>query len=54
MPIFQGPNICQRDLHSYLPYLYNQLDLRVALPGDFLHPDLVILDALVQRFDFFE
>jgi len=51
------PGTCvagQRDLRSHPLHLFEQFDLRVALPGDFLHPDVVFLDALVQRFDFFE
>ncbi len=54
MRIIQGQDIRQRDLRSYPLHLFEQLDLRVALPGDFLHPCVIFLDALVQRFDFFE
>jgi hypothetical protein len=44
-----------RSLHhhgSQIPIsFFADLLLWLALPGDFLHPDLVFLDALVQRFD---
>jgi hypothetical protein len=49
MRIFQGQGIRQRDLRSYPLHLFEQLDLRVALPGNFLHPCVVFLDALVVR-----
>ncbi|OLB29628.1 MAG: hypothetical protein AUH01_04330 [Acidobacteria bacterium 13_2_20CM_56_17] len=52
MRIFQGQDIRQRDLCPYPLHLFEQRDLRVALRGDFLHPRVVFLDALVQRFDF--
>src|SRR5262252_528128 len=52
--VFYRRDIRQRDLGSYSLHLLEQFDLRVTLVGDFLHPLVVFLNALVQRFDFFE
>ena len=48
MRIVQRQHIRQRDLRSYSLHLFEQFDVRVAFLGDFLHPHLVFLDALVQ------
>src|SRR5262249_32867694 len=50
--VFYGEDIGQRDLCSHSLHLLGQRHLRVTLLGDFLHPLVVFLDALVQRFDF--
>ncbi len=52
--IFYRQDIRQRDLRSYTLHLLEQRHFRVHFLGDFLHPFVVFLDALVQRFDFFE
>src|ERR1700688_4968140 len=54
MWVFYGQHIGQRDLRSYTLHLLEQGHFRVHFLGDFLHPRVVFLDALVQRFDFFE
>src|SRR5208282_1127329 len=50
--VFDGQDIRQRDLCSHPFHLLEQGHLRVHFLGDFLHPFVVFLDALVQRFDF--
>src|SRR6202051_1638488 len=52
--VFYGQHIRQRDLRSYTLHLLEQGHFRVHFLGDFPHPRVVFLDALVQRFDFFE
>src|SRR5882724_2013231 len=52
--VFYLQDIRQRDLRSYTLHLLQQGHFRVHFLGDFLHPPVVFLDALVQRFDFFE
>ena len=52
--VFYGQHIRQRDLRSYTLHLLEQGHFRIHFLGDFLHPRVVFLDALVQRFDFFE
>ena len=47
-------DIGQRDLRSYTLHLLEQGHFRVYFLGDFLHPFVIFLDALVQRLDFFE
>src|SRR5580700_2218417 len=54
MWVFDGQNIGQSDLCSYTLHLLKQSHLRVHFLGEFLHPLVVFLDVLVQRFDFFQ
>src|ERR1700730_13351271 len=54
MWVFYRQDIRQRDLRSYTLHLLEQGHFRVYFLGDFLHALVVFLDALVQRFDFFE
>src|ERR1700726_4731104 len=54
MWVFYRQDIRQRDLRSYTLHLLEQRHFRVHFFGDFLHPLVVFLDALIQRFDFFE
>src|SRR6267142_4422824 len=52
--IFYRQDIRQSDLCSHSLHLLEQGHFRVHFFGDFLHSFVVFLDALVQRFDFFE
>src|SRR5271169_4324749 len=52
--ILDRQDIRQSDLGSHALHLLEQGHFRVHLLGDFLHPLVVFLDALVQRFDFFK
>src|SRR5216683_3753078 len=49
--VFDRQDIGQRDLRSHTLHLLEQGHFRVHFLGDFLHPFVVLLDALVQRFD---
>src|SRR3984893_7208903 len=51
MRVLDRQDIGQRDLRSYTLHLLEQGHFRVNFLGDFLHPLVVFLDALVQRFD---
>src|ERR1700730_16613727 len=52
--VFYRQHIRQRDRRSYTLHPLEQGHFLVYFLGDFLHPLVVFLDALVQRFDFFE
>src|ERR1700694_2033911 len=52
--VFDRQDIRQSDLCSHALHLLEQGHFRVHFLGDLLHPFIVFLDALVQRFDFFE
>ena len=52
--ILYRQDIRQRDLRSHTLHLLEQGHFRVHFLGDFLHPLVIFLDALVQRFDFLE
>src|SRR6202047_5384108 len=49
--VFNRQDVGQRDLRSYTLHLLEQEHFRVHFLGDFLHPLVVLLNALVQRFD---
>src|SRR6266849_4322464 len=52
--IVQGQDVSQRNKCSYSLHLFEQSNLGIDFLGDLLDPPIVLIDPLVQRFDFFQ